>query len=59
MKNNFFIIKLILLLFFTTSVFAQNLEIKSSEVRLDKKESKIILKGNIEAVDEKKLIKSE
>ena len=53
MKNNFFIIKLILLLFFTTNLFAQNLEIKSSEVRLDKKESKIILKGNIEAVDEK------
>ena len=54
MKNNFFIIKLILLLFFTTNVFAQNLEIKSSEVRVDKKESKIILKGNIEAVDDKK-----
>ena len=52
MKNNFLIIKLICFFFLTTSLFAKNLEISSSEVKLDKKESKIILKGSIEAIDE-------
>ena len=52
MKNNFLIIKLICFFFLTTSLFAKNLEISSSEVKLDKKESKIILKGSVEATDE-------
>ena len=37
----------------TTSLFANNLEINSSEVKLDKKESKIIFKGNVKALDKK------
>tara|TARA_E500000178_G_scaffold17895_2_gene16946 strand:+ start:1052 stop:3391 length:2340 start_codon:yes stop_codon:yes gene_type:complete len=54
MKNNLFItIKLIFFLFLTTSLFANNLEINSSEVKLDKKESKIIFKGNVKALDKK------
>ena len=54
MKNNLFItIKLIFFLFLTTSLFANNLEINSSEVKLDKKDSKIIFKGNVKALDEK------
>ena len=52
MKNNFFIIKFTLIFFLTTNLCANNLEISSSEVKLDKKESKIILKGNIKAIDE-------
>ena len=52
MKNNFFIIKFTLIFFLTTNLCANNLEISSSEVKLDKKESKIILKGNIKAKDE-------
>ncbi len=53
MKNNFFILNFLLFLLLTTNILANNLEISSSEVKLDKKESKIILKGNIEAKDEK------
>jgi len=53
MKNNFFIIRLIFFLFFATNLSASNLEITSSQVKLDKKESKIILKGDIKAIDEK------
>ena len=56
MKNNFFIIKLFCFLFLTTNLFAKNLEINSSEVRLDKKEAKINFKGNVEAIDESKNI---
>ena len=52
MKNNLFLINLLISLFFATNLLASNLEISSSEVRLDKKNSKIILKGNIKAVDE-------
>ena len=33
-------------------MFADNLEISSTEIRLDKKDSKIVLKGNIEAKDD-------
>ena len=40
--------------FLTTSLFAENLEISSSEVKLDKKGSKIIFKGNINAIDNNK-----
>ena len=36
----------------TTNLSAKNLEINSSEVQLNKKDSKIIFKGNIEAIDE-------
>ena len=56
MKNNFFIIKLLFFLFLTTNLFAKNLEINSSEVRLDKKEAKINFKGDVEAIDESKNI---
>ena len=56
MKNNLFLINLLISLFFSTNLFANNLEISSSEIRLDKKESKIILKGNIKAVDEIKIL---
>ena len=52
MKNNFFIIIILFFLFFTSNLLANNLEISSSEVKLDKKDSKIILKGDIKAVDE-------
>ncbi len=51
MKNNF-IIKIFLFLFLTSNLYATNLEITSSEVKLNKKESKIIFKGNIKAKDE-------
>ena len=37
-----------------SNLFAKNLEINSSEVKLDKKDSKIVFKGNIKAVDENK-----
>jgi len=52
MKNNFLFLKFLISLFFATNLFANNLEISSSEIKLDKKDSKIILKGNIKAVDE-------
>ena len=52
MKNNFFIIKLLCFLFLSTNLFAKNLEINSSEVRLDKKEAKINFKGDVEAIDD-------
>ena len=52
MKNNSYIAKLIFFLFVTTNLSANNLEISSTEVKLDKKESKIILKGNIKAKDQ-------
>tara|TARA_B100000886_G_scaffold337400_1_gene298027 strand:+ start:575 stop:2911 length:2337 start_codon:yes stop_codon:yes gene_type:complete len=54
MKNNYLLFNLLVSFFFTASLFANDLEISSSEVKLDKKESKIILKGNIEAIDENK-----
>ena len=52
MKNNYFIIKLLILFLLVTNVSGKDLKINSSEVKLDKKESKVILKGNIKAVDE-------
>ena len=52
MKNNYFIIKLLILFLLVTNVSSKDLKINSSEVKLDKKESKVILKGNIKAVDE-------
>tara|TARA_Y100000992_G_scaffold301754_1_gene273495 strand:+ start:119 stop:2458 length:2340 start_codon:yes stop_codon:yes gene_type:complete len=52
MKNNFFIINLFLIIFFTSNLYSNDLKITSSEVKLDKKKSTIIFKGNIEAVDE-------
>ena len=52
MRNNFFITLLLYFLFFPTTLVAGNLEISSSEVKLNKKDSKIILKGNINSVDE-------
>ncbi len=56
MKNNFLFLTLLISSFFITNVFANNLEISSSEIKLDKKNSKIILKGNIKAIDENKNI---
>ena len=52
MKNNLFIIKFICFLFLITNLNANNLEVTSSQVKLDKKDSKIILKGNVNATDE-------
>ena len=54
MKNNFFKTVLIFLFLLNSNLFAKNLEINSSEVKLDKKDSKIVFKGNIKAVDENK-----
>ena len=51
MKNNF-IIKIFLFLFLSSNLLAANLEITSSEVKLNKKESKINFKGKIKAKDE-------
>ena len=51
MKNNFFIINFLFVLLFTINLSADNLKITSSEVKLDKKKSTIIFKGNIKAVD--------
>ena len=56
MKNNFFIIKFILVLFLSTNLLANDLEITSAEVKIDKKNSKVIFKGNIEAIDDNKNI---
>ena len=56
MKNNIFIFYFFLALFFITNVFSKNLEINSSEIKIDKKESKIIFKGNIEAIDDNRNI---
>ncbi len=53
MKNKILIINLFLIFFFVGSLSAKDLEINSSEVKIDKKESKIIFKGNIKAIDEK------
>ena len=52
MKNNFLIIKFLFAFFLSTNLFANSLEIISSEVKLEKKEARIILNGNIEAKDE-------
>ena len=42
MRNNLFLINLLISLFFSTNLFANNLEISSSEIRLDKKDSKML-----------------
>ena len=52
MKNKSLLIKLLIAFFFTANLCAKNLEISSTEVKLDKKESKIVLTGNIEAKDD-------
>ena len=52
MRNNFIISLLFIFYFFSSELLAENLKIKSSEVKLNKKDSSVILKGNIEAVDE-------
>mgnify|MGYP001443202329 CR=1 FL=1 len=57
MKNSFLkIIKFLLVLFLSSNLYAENLEITSSTVTLDKKDSKMILKGNVRAIDENKNI---
>ena len=52
MKNKSIIIKLLFFIFLLTDLYANNLEINSSEVRIDKKNSTIIFKGNVTAADE-------
>ena len=52
MKNKPLLITLLIVFFFTTNLFANNLKISSTEIKLDKKESRIVLKGNIEAKDD-------
>ena len=52
MKNKPLLITLLIAFFFTTNLFANNLKISSTEIKLDKKESRIVLKGNIEAKDD-------
>ena len=57
MKNSFLkIIKFLLVLFLSSNLYAENLEITSSTVTLDKKDSKMIFKGNVRAIDENKNI---
>ena len=56
MRNNFYIILIIILSFFTSNSLAESLKINSSEVKINKKDSSIVLKGNVEAVDENKNI---
>ena len=57
MKNSFLkIIKFLLVIFLSSNLYAENLEITSSKVTLDKKDSKMILKGNVKAIDENKNI---
>ena len=50
------IIKFLLVIFLSSNLYAENLEITSSTVTLDKKDSKMILKGNVKAIDENKNI---
>ena len=52
MKNKLLIIKLLFFVFLITNLHANNLEINSSEVKLNKKKSTIIFRGNVKAVDE-------
>ncbi len=52
MKNKSILIKILITFLFTANLYANNLEISSTEIKLDKKESKIVLKGNIEAKDD-------
>ena len=52
MKNRIYLTKIFFILFFSTHLFAGNLEINSTEIRVDKKDSKVKLKGNIKASDE-------
>ena len=51
MKNKLIIIKF-LFFFSLTDLNAKNLEINSSEVKFDKKNSTIIFRGNVKAIDE-------
>ena len=53
MKNKILIINLFLAICFFTNLFAKDLEISSSEVKIDKKNSKIIFTGSIKATDER------
>ena len=48
MKNNLFIIKFIYFLFLITNLSASNLEVNSSQVKIDKKESK-----NLQTLEDK------
>ena len=53
MKNKILIIfKITLLSLFTSISYSEELNISASEVKIDKKDSKIILSGNVEAIDE-------
>tara|TARA_B100001057_G_scaffold493107_2_gene586922 strand:- start:180 stop:2516 length:2337 start_codon:yes stop_codon:yes gene_type:complete len=52
MKNKSLIIKLLFFVFLITNLHANNLEINSSEVKFNKKNSTLIFRGNVKAVDE-------
>ena len=52
MKNKLIIIKLLFFVFLLTDLNANNLEINSSEVQFDKKNSTIIFRGDVKAIDE-------
>ena len=52
MKNKLIIIKFLFFVFLLTDLNAKNLEINSSEVKFDKKNSTIIFRGNVKAIDE-------
>ena len=53
MRNNFFIIfNFLFFILFTNNLLSNELKISSSEVKISKKDSKVLLKGKVKAVDE-------
>ena len=53
MKNNFFIITFIFVVFSSFELFSQELEIKSSKIKYDDKNKVTLFEGSVEAKDEK------
>ena len=52
MRNNFFIIfNFLFFIFFTNNLLSSELKISSSEVQVSKKDSKVLLKGKVKAID--------
>ena len=53
MRNNLLIIiNLLIFIFFTNNLLSDELKISSKEIKITKKNSKLLLKGNVEAIDE-------
>jgi len=53
MRNNFFILfNFLFFILFTDNLLSNELKITSSEVKISKKDSKVLLKGKVKAVDE-------